>query len=172
MYNIIRLPYTFFWFGAPDHFSYLWRSQNLNQMSAKKGDAVAVHYTGRLEDGSIFDSSVSRSPLSFTLGDGNMIKGFDSAVYGMAIGDHKTVTIPAAEAYGERRQDMMIEVPMSQVPPDIQPELGLQLTLQGPGGQPMPVTVVELDEEKIVLDANHELAGQDLIFDIELVSIG
>jgi peptidylprolyl isomerase len=141
-------------------------------MSAKKGDAVAVHYTGRLEDGSIFDSSVSRSPLSFTLGDGNMIKGFDSAVYGMAIGDHKTVTIPAAEAYGERRQDMMIEVPLSQVPPDIQPELGLQLTLQGPGGQPMPVTVVELDEEKIVLDANHELAGQDLIFDIELVSIG
>jgi FKBP-type peptidyl-prolyl cis-trans isomerase 2 len=162
----------FFWFGAPDSFSYLWRSQNLNQMSAKKGDAVAVHYTGRLEDGSIFDSSVSRSPLSFTLGDGNMIKGFDSAVYGMAIGDHKTVTIPAAEAYGERRQDMLIEVPLSQVPPDIHPELGLQLTLQGPGGQPMPVTVVELDEEKIVLDANHELAGQDLIFDIELVSIG
>jgi len=172
--NVQFYPITvhFFWFGAPDHFSYLWDSHNLNQMSAKKGDAVAVHYTGRLEDGSIFDSSVSRSPLSFTLGDGNMIKGFDSAVYGMVIGDHKTVTIPAAEAYGERRQDMMIEVPMSQVPPDIQPELGLQLTLQGPGGQPMPVTVVELDEEKIVLDANHELAGQDLIFDIELVSIG
>jgi len=108
-------------------------------MSAKKGDAVAVHYTGRLEDGSIFDSSVSKSPLSFTLGDGNMIKGFDSAVYGMVIGDKKTVTIPAAEAYGERRQDMMIEVPLTEVPPHIHPEIGLQLTLQGEGGQPMPV---------------------------------
>lgn len=140
-------------------------------MSAKKGDAVAVHYTGRLEDGSVFDSSIGKSPLSFTVGDGNMIKGFDAALYGMVIGDKKTVTIPAAEAYGERRQDMMIEVPLSQVPPDIQPEIGLQLTLQGPGGQPMPVTLVDMDEEKITLDANHELAGQDLIFDIELVSI-
>ena len=140
-------------------------------MQAKKGDAVAVHYTGRLDDGSIFDSSVSRSPLSFTLGDGNMIKGFDAAVYGMVIGDKKTVTIPAAEAYGERRPDMMIDVPLSQVPPHIQPEIGLQLTLQGEGGHPMPVTVVYADEEKITLDANHELAGRDLIFDIELVSI-
>ncbi|MFC5192518.1 peptidylprolyl isomerase [Algoriphagus aquatilis] len=140
-------------------------------MQAKKGDSVAVHYTGRLDDGSIFDSSVSRSPLSFTLGDGNMIKGFDAAVYGMVIGDKKTVTIPAAEAYGERRQDMMIDVPLNQVPPHIQPEIGLQLTLQGEGGHPMPVTVVFVDEEKITLDANHELAGRDLIFDIELVSI-
>ena len=172
MYDFMRLSDTFFDFGCLIIFPTFGVHKKLNQMSAKKGDAVAVHYTGRLEDGSIFDSSVSRSPLSFTLGDGNMIKGFDSAVYGMVIGDHKTVTIPAAEAYGERRQDLLIEVPLSQVPPDIQPELGLQLTLQGPGGQPMPVTVVELDEEKIVLDANHELAGQDLIFDIELVSIG
>lgn len=140
-------------------------------MSAKKGDAVAVHYTGRLEDGSVFDSSIGKSPLSFTVGDGNMIKGFDAALYGMVIGDKKTVTILAAEAYGERRQDMMIEVPLSQVPPDIQPEIGLQLTLQGPDGRPMPVILVDMDEEKITLDANHELAGQDLIFDIELVSI-
>lgn len=100
-----------------------------------------------------------------------MIKGFDSAVYGMVIGDKKTVTIPAAEAYGERRQDMMIEVPLNEVPPHIQPEIGLQLTLQGEGGQPMPVTVVDMDDEKITLDANHDLAGKDLIFDIELVSI-
>jgi FKBP-type peptidyl-prolyl cis-trans isomerase 2 len=140
-------------------------------MQAKKGDAVKVHYTGRLEDGSVFDSSQSREPLGFTLGDGNMIKGFDAAVYGMVIGDKKTVTIPAAEAYGERRDDMMIEVPISQVPPNIQPEIGLQLVLQGGGGQPMPVTVVDLTDEKIVLDANHELAGKDLIFDIELVAI-
>ncbi len=140
-------------------------------MQAKKGDAVSVHYTGRLEDGSVFDSSVSRSPLSFTLGDGNMIKGFDAAVYGMVIGDKKTVTIPAVEAYGERRQDMMIDIPLDQVPEHIQPEIGLQLTLQGAAGQPLPVTVVEVTEEKIVLDANHELAGRDLIFDIELVGI-
>lgn len=140
-------------------------------MQAKKGDAVSVHYTGRLEDGSVFDSSVSRSPLSFTLGDGNMIKGFDAAVYGMVIGDKKTVTIPAVEAYGERRQDKMIDIPLNEVPEHIQPEIGLQLTLQGAGGQPVPVTVVEVTEEKIVLDANHELAGKDLIFDIELVGI-
>ena len=140
-------------------------------MQAKKGDAVKVHYTGRLEDGSVFDSSVSRDPLGFTLGDGNMIKGFDAAVYGMVVGDKKTVTIPAVEAYGERRQDMMIDIPLAQVPPHIQPELGMQLTLQGPGGQPMPVTVVDVTEEKITLDANHDLAGKDLIFDIELVTI-
>jgi peptidylprolyl isomerase len=100
-----------------------------------------------------------------------MIKGFDAAVYGMIIGDKKTVTIPAIEAYGERRDDMLIDVPLTQVPPDITPEIGLQLTLQGGGGQPMPVMVVFMDEEKITLDANHELAGKDLIFDIELVSI-
>ncbi len=140
-------------------------------MEAKKGDAVKVHYTGKLEDGTVFDSSVSREPLGFTLGDGNMIKGFDAAVYGMVIGDKKTVNIPAVEAYGERREDMMIEVPISQVPANIQPEIGQQLVLQGEGGQPMPVTVVDLTDEKIVLDANHDLAGKDLIFDIELVTI-
>jgi len=140
-------------------------------MEAKKGDAVKVHYTGKLEDGTVFDSSVSREPLGFTLGDGNMIKGFDAAVYGMVVGDKKTVNIPAVEAYGERRDDMMIEVPISQVPPNIQPEIGQQLVLQGQGGQPMPVTVVDLTDEKIVLDANHDLAGKDLIFEIELVTI-
>ncbi len=140
-------------------------------MQAKKGNAVEVHYTGKLEDGNVFDSSVSRAPLGFTLGDGNMIKGFDNAVYGMGIGDKKTVKIPAAEAYGERRQDMMIEVPLEQVPADIKPELGMVLQLQGGNGQPMPVTVVDIEENKITLDANHELAGKDLIFEIELVAI-
>ena len=140
-------------------------------MEAKKGDSVQVHYTGTLEDGSVFDSSVSREPLGFTLGDGNMIKGFDAAVYGMIIGDKKTVTIPAAEAYGERKDDMMIDVPKAHVPADILPEIGLDLVLQDESGRPMPVTVVFVDEEKITLDANHQLAGQDLIFDIELVKI-
>lgn len=140
-------------------------------MQAKKGDAVQVHYTGKLEDGSVFDTSANREPLGFTLGDGNMIKGFDTAVDGMAIGDKKTVTIPAAEAYGERRDDMMIDVPIEQVPADIKPEIGMQLTLQGGNGQPMPVTVTDIDEKKITLDANHQLAGKDLIFDIELVKV-
>ncbi|SFA98052.1 FKBP-type peptidyl-prolyl cis-trans isomerase [Algoriphagus aquimarinus] len=140
-------------------------------MQAKKGDAVQVHYTGKLEDGSVFDTSANREPLGFTLGDGNMIKGFDTAVDGMTLGDKVTVTIPAAEAYGERRDDMMIEVPKTQVPADIKPEVGLDLMLQGGNGQPMPVKVVAIDDEKVTLDANHQLAGKDLIFDIELVKV-
>ncbi|MGY6559731.1 MAG: FKBP-type peptidyl-prolyl cis-trans isomerase [Nitritalea sp.] len=138
---------------------------------AISGNKVQVHYTGKLEDGTVFDTSREREPLAFTLGDGNMIKGFDVAVTGMAIGEEKTVTIPAAEAYGERRDDMMVPVPVNQVPENIKPEVGMQLSLQGPQGQPMPVVVVSVDEEQIVLDANHPLAGKDLIFDIELVSI-
>lgn len=141
-------------------------------MQAKKGDNVQVHYTGKLEDGSVFDSSVQREPLGFTVGGGQMIQGFDAAVNGMAVGDKKTVTIPAAEAYGERRDDMLIDVPRTQVPADIKPEIGMQLTLQGGNGQPMPVIVIHVDDEKITLDANHHLAGKDLIFDIELVKIG
>lgn len=139
---------------------------------AGKGDAVKVHYTGRLLDGTVFDSSEGRSPLGFTLGDGNMIKGFDAAVYGMSIGDQKSVTIPCAEAYGEKREDMMLDIPMNQVPPSIKPEVGMELSLQNQMGQPMPVKVVYVDEEKITLDANHQLAGEDLIFDITLVEIG
>jgi peptidylprolyl isomerase len=139
---------------------------------AGKGDAVKVHYTGRLLNGTVFDSSEGRSPLGFTLGDGNMIKGFDAAVYGMAVGDQKSVTIPCVEAYGEKREDMLLDIPMNQVPPSIKPEVGMELSLQNQMGQPVPVKVVYVDEEKITLDANHQLAGEDLIFDITLVSIG
>lgn len=139
---------------------------------AGKGDAVKVHYTGRLLNGTVFDSSEGRSPLGFVLGDGNMIKGFDAAVYGMAIGDQKSVTIPCLEAYGEKREDMLLDIPMNQVPPSIKPEVGMELSLQNQMGQPVPVKVVYVDEEKITLDANHQLAGEDLIFDITLVSIG
>lgn len=138
---------------------------------ASKGDAVKVHYTGRLQNGTVFDSSANREPLSFVLGDGNMIKGFDAAVHGMSIGQEITVTIPCAEAYGEKREDMMLDIPMEQVPPHIQPELGMELTLQNQMGQPVPVKVVFVDEVKITLDANHPLAGEDLIFDITLVEI-
>ena len=139
---------------------------------AGKGDAVKVHYTGRLLNGTVFDSSEGRSPLGFVLGDGNMIKGFDAAVYGMAIGDQKSVTIPCVEAYGEKREDMLLDIPMNQVPPSSKPEVGKELSLQNQMGQPVPVKVVYVDEEKITLDANHQLAGEDLIFDITLVAIG
>ncbi len=138
---------------------------------ASKGDAVKVHYTGKLNDGTVFDSSANREPLQFTLGDGNMIKGFDAAVQGMEIGQEKSVTIPSAEAYGEKRDDMMLDIPLTQVPPHIKPEIGMELSLQNQQGQPVPVRVVGVEEEKIILDANHPLAGQDLIFDITLVEI-
>ncbi|MCL6260396.1 peptidylprolyl isomerase [Aquiflexum sp. TKW24L] len=139
---------------------------------AIKGNAVKVHYTGRLTDGTVFDSSSNREPLGFVLGDGNMIKGFDAAVNGMAIGEMKSVTIPSVEAYGEKRDDMLLDIPMDQVPANIKPEIGMELSLQNQAGQPMPVKVVHVDKEKIVLDANHPLAGEDLIFDITLVEIG
>lgn len=137
---------------------------------AKQGDTVAVHYTGRLKDGQVFDSSRERQPLEFQVGGGQMIAGFDKAVNDMKVGESKTVEIPAAEAYGERREDMMIAVPREQVPADITPEVGMKLAINN-GNQPMPVTIAEVSDEKIVLDANHELAGKDLIFDIELMEV-
>lgn len=138
---------------------------------ASKGNTVKVHYTGKLKDGTVFDSSADREPLQFTLGDGNMIKGFDIAVHGMAVGDDKVVTIPSAEAYGDKREDMMLDVPLDQVPSEIKPEVGMDLSIQNQMGQPTPVKVVHVDDQKITLDANHPLAGQDLIFDIKLVEL-
>lgn len=139
--------------------------------AAKKGDRVKVHYTGKLQDGTVFDSSVDREPLEFTLGDGNMIKGFDSAVQGLQKGDKVTAEIPSAEAYGEKKEDMFVEVPKTEVPENIKPVVGQQLQVQQANGQAMPVVVAEVTEEKIVLDANHPLAGKDLTFEIELVEI-
>lgn len=138
---------------------------------AKQGDTVKVHYTGKLQDGNVFDSSVNREPLEFTLGAGNMIPGFEQAVQGMSIGEKKTAEIPSEQAYGEKREDMIISVPRENVPGDIEPEVGQQLAIQQQGGQQVPVTVTEVTEEKVVLDANHPLAGKDLVFEIELVEI-
>jgi FKBP-type peptidyl-prolyl cis-trans isomerase 2 len=138
---------------------------------ATKGNTVKVHYTGKLKDGTVFDSSENREPIEFTLGDGNMIKGFDAAVHGMAVGDDKSVTIPSEEAYGDKKDEMMVDIPRTQVPADIKPEVGMDLSIQNQQGQPMPVKVVHVDDEKITLDANHPLAGQDLIFDIRLVEV-
>ena len=138
---------------------------------AKKGDRVKVHYTGKLQDGSVFDSSREREPLEFELGGGMMIKGFDAAVTGMQVGESKTAEIPADEAYGQHNEEMVIEVPKSQLPPDLEPEVGQQLGMQQPNGQSVPVRVTEVKEESIQIDANHPLAGKDLVFELELVEI-
>jgi len=139
---------------------------------AKKGDQVKVHYTGKLTDGTIFDSSEGRAPLEFEVGAGMMIKGFDAAVDGMALGAKVTAEIPAAEAYGEAREDMIIDVPRANLPEDLNPQVGQQLAMSQPNGQQVPVKVKEVRDDVVVIDANHDLAGKDLIFDIELVEIG
>jgi FKBP-type peptidyl-prolyl cis-trans isomerase 2 len=138
----------------------------------KAGDLVKVHYTGKLTNGEQFDSSVGREPLEFTVGAGQMIKGFDDAMPGMTIGQKKTVNIPAADAYGEKNDDAIIEFPKENVPADMKLEPGMQLTLSNQQGQPVPVVVVDVKEDVIILDANHFLAGKELVFDIELVEIG
>lgn len=138
---------------------------------AKKGDKVKVHYTGKLNDGSIFDSSVDREPLEFEVGAGMMIPGFDKAVNGMKIGEKVTAEIPANEAYGDKNDEMVVEVPKAQLPPDLVAEVGQQLAMQQPNGQSVPVVVTKVEAETVQIDANHPLAGKDLTFDIELVSI-
>lgn len=140
-------------------------------MQVKKGDTVRVHYTGRLTTGEQFDSSAGREPLEFEVGAGMMIKGFDDAVLGMAIGDKKTVTLQPADAYGERHEEMIIDFPRSNFPDDLQPEAGMQLMMNNGAGQQFPVTIVEIREEVVVLDGNHMLAGKELVFDIEMVEI-
>jgi peptidylprolyl isomerase len=138
---------------------------------AKDGDTVKIHYTGTLDDGTVFDSSEGRDPLEFTLGGGQVIVGFEEAVRGMDSGEKKKVTIPADKAYGERNEEMIIQAPRDQVPADINPEVGQQLQMAGPEGQTIIVQVTEVTDDHITLDANPPLAGKDLTFDIELVSI-
>ncbi|MFC2001076.1 FKBP-type peptidyl-prolyl cis-trans isomerase [Chloroflexota bacterium] len=134
---------------------------------AQNGDTVKVHYTGKLQDGSVFDTSVGSEPMEFTLGEGRLIPGFEQAVTGMQVGESKTVTIPVDEAYGQRRDELIFEVERDELPADIEPEVGMQLpTSQG------VVTITEVSETMTKIDANHPLAGQDLTFDIELVEIG
>ena len=140
-------------------------------MKAQKNDNVKVHYTGKLTTGEVFDSSAGRDPLAFTVGAGQMIAGFDAAVDGMEVNEKKTVTIPADEAYGQRNEAMIQKIGRDQLPPDLKPEVGQKLMASGGNGQQMPVTVVESTEESITIDANHELAGKDLVFEIELVSV-
>ena len=138
----------------------------------KEGDVVKVHYTGKLTSGEQFDSSVGREPLEFTVGAGQMIKGFDAAMPGMSLGEKKTINIAPEDAYGTRSDEAIIQFPRENVPADMQLEPGMTLTLSNQMGQPVPVIVVEVQQDVIILDANHFLAGQELIFDIELVEIG
>ena len=139
--------------------------------AAKAGDTVRIHYTGTLEDGTQFDSSAGRDPLEFALGSGQVIPGFDNAVDGMITGEKKSVTIPAEDAYGERQDALVHEVPRSQLPEDIEPEQGMQLQAQHENGQVMRFVVLSVEAETITLDGNHPLAGKALNFDIELVEI-
>ena len=138
---------------------------------AKDGDIVDVHYTGTLEDGSEFDSSEGKDPLQFTVGAGQMIAGFENAVYGMKVGETKTVTIPSAEAYGPHDEDLVMEINRDELPEDIEPTVGLQIGVTYEGGQQGSATVTEVTETTVTLDANHFLAGKDLIFELKLVKI-
>lgn len=138
---------------------------------ATAGDTVKVHYTGTLSDGSVFDSSADREPLEFTLGTGAVIPGFDNAVTGMEIGDRKTFTIPAAEAYGAHDPRMVQDVPRSELPADLTLFIGMRLTASDNMGREIPLVVTELTDTTVTLDANHPLAGEDLTFAIELVAV-
>ena len=138
---------------------------------AKNGDTVMVHYTGKLIDGTVFDSSTERDPLQFTIGAGEIIPGFEQAVLGMNTGESKTTKIPVDEAYGSYRPEMVVEVERDQMPPEMEPEVGQQIQIQQPSGQIIPVTITNISDSTVTLDANHPLAGEDLIFDIELVDI-
>lgn len=139
---------------------------------AKAGDTVHFHYTGSLKDGTVFDSSNGRDPLTFTLGSGQIIPGLERALDGMSVGEQKTVVVPAAEAYGDRVDSAQQAVPRDQFPADIPADPGTRLQMQSPDGQVIPVTIVEATEEHVLLDANHPLAGQDLTFAVEVVAVG
>ncbi len=142
-----------------------------NMALVKSGDTVAVHYNGRLTTGEQFDSSAGREPLEFTVGAGQMIPGFDAAVIGMGIGEKKTINIAPEEAYGEWNEENTLPFPKENLPKDMEITVGMQLTMRTQEGQPFPVTVHAINEAEVILDANHMLAGKELVFDVEMVSI-
>lgn len=137
----------------------------------KSGDTVKVHYHGQLADGTTFDSSEGREPLEFKVGSGSVIAGFDSGVTGMKVGEKKTVNIPVDDAYGPKQDDLLMEFPIDQFPPDMKPEPGMQLNMSNGQGQNFPVVIKEVGDKTVLLDANHPLAGEHLTFDLELVDI-
>jgi FKBP-type peptidyl-prolyl cis-trans isomerase 2 len=139
--------------------------------TVKKGDNVKVHYHGTLTNGQTFDSSEGRDPLQFEVGAGMVIKGFDNAVVDMQPGDKKTVSIPVDEAYGERQEELIMVFPLNKFPPDLTPEVGMELQMKNSDGQVFPVIIQEINGDSVTLDANHPLAGEELVFEIELVEI-
>ncbi len=138
---------------------------------AKFGDTVKVHYTGKLDDGTVFDSSIQGEPLEFTIGSGSIIPGFEKAVVGMVPGDQKTEVIPTEQAYGPYQEEMVVMVERNQMPAEMEPQIGQQLQLQHESGQIIPVIVTDVSDASVTLDANHPLAGEDLTFEIQLVAI-
>lgn len=139
--------------------------------TAKENDKVKVHYKGTLNDGTVFDSSEGKDPLEFTLGSGQVIPGFDKEIKGMQVEETKNIQVPASEAYGEKRDDLYQEIPKDKLPDDIDYQVGLRLISKTPEGQEIPITVNEVKDNSIVIDANHPLAGEDLNFEIKLVEI-
>ena len=139
--------------------------------TVKNGDTVRVHYHGRLTNGNTFDSSEGREPLEFQVGAGMVIKGFDNGVLEMKVGDKKTVQIPVDQAYGPKNEELIMDFPKANIPADLNPEVGMDLQMSNPQGQVFPVKVAAISSEFITLDANHPLAGEPLVFDIELVEI-
>lgn len=137
----------------------------------KTGDTVRVHYHGRLNNGNTFDSSEGRDPLEFKVGTGSVIKGFDNGVLDMTVGEKRTLNIPVEEAYGPKSEELIMDFPKANIPGDLNPEVGMELQMSNPQGQVFPVKVAAIGAEFITLDANHPLAGEPLIFDIELVEI-
>lgn len=138
---------------------------------AKKGDTVRVHYTGKLKDGDVFDSSRQRGPLELKLGAGQVITGFEQAIEGMSPGESKSVDVPAAEGYGQRQEEKVIDFERSALPANLDPRVGEQLQLQTQDGRAVPAAVTKVSESTVTVDANHPLAGNDLVFELELVEI-
>lgn len=138
---------------------------------AKQGDTVKVHYRGVLQDGTVFDTSEDRDPLEFTIGEGQVIPGFEEAVVGMEPGESKVVTLEPDDAYGPRRSDLLVEVERNRLPAEMEVEVGSQLQVRQEGGTPRIATIARVGEDSVTLDVNHPLAGKDLTFDIELVEI-
>lgn len=138
---------------------------------AKNGDQVKVHYTGKLTDGTVFDSSVQREALQFTLGEGQLIPGFEKAVLGMQVGQEKTLTISASDAYGPHNQQLVFTVERDSLPANVNPTIGQRFQVKQQDGSVTAVTVTAVAEENVTFDANHPLAGKDLTFDLQLVEI-
>ena len=145
--------------------------KNKIMSQVKKNDTVKVHYTGKLADGQVFDTSEGKDPIEFTLGEGQLIPGFENGLIDMKLNEKKTINIPVDQAYGHPREDLVQEVDKSQLPPEIEPEVGMGLVSRTPDGREMNLLVAEVKENSIIVDGNHPLAGKDLIFDLEVVEI-